>query len=292
MLRGIPGSNDLRGIKTTLKDLGVDFDVWFSEESLHRWGSVGVALRQLEESGHLVEKEGALFFKAEEGTDDKDRVVRKSDGTWAYFASDVAYFADKISRGYDRLLITLGADHHGYVARIRNSLSALGLPSERFERFPLSARLSLPRRPAGEVQQAAGEHRHHRRGGGRDRRGGRQEGGRARRAPLLLPVAERNSNVDFDIDLAKKASLENPVFYVQYGHARLKSILRKAEEIGIPVTTDLTRDEWRALALPDELALAQRLADFPIVLAEAAIPASRTRSSSTFRISPTRSRAT
>src|SRR5262249_2188113 len=104
------------------------------EESLYRWGAAPVVMRQLQDAGHLIEKDGALFFQAPDGAlEDKERVVRKSDGSWAYFASDLAYFADKIARGYDRLIAVLGADHHGYVARLRNGLAALGLPHERFE---------------------------------------------------------------------------------------------------------------------------------------------------------------
>jgi arginyl-tRNA synthetase len=109
MLRGIPGSRTLPGIRPSLADLRVFFDVWSSEESLHRWGAVDAVMRQLQAGDHLVAKDGALFFKApEDAGDEKDRVVRKSDGSWAYFASDIAYFADKVSRGYDRLLIVLG----------------------------------------------------------------------------------------------------------------------------------------------------------------------------------------
>jgi arginyl-tRNA synthetase len=274
MLRGIPGSKDLPGIKTTLRDLGVEFDVWFSEESLHRWGNVAVALKQLEADGYLVKKEGegeALFFKAKDpGADDKERVVRKSDGVYTYFASDIAYFADKISRGYDRLMITLGADHHGYVARVRNGLAALGLASERFE--PILYQLVFLYRGgelvkmgkragniitveevAEEIDEAAGK-----KGAGRD----------ALRYFFLSRSV--NTNVEFDIDLAKKKSLDNPVFYVQYGYARLSSILRKAKEIGIEPRTILSDAAWSTLVHPDELALAHRASDFPDVLAEAA----------------------
>jgi arginyl-tRNA synthetase len=271
MLRGIPGSKDLPGIKTTLRDLGVEFDVWFSEESLHRWGSVAIALRQLEDSGHLVRKEGALFFQAKDsGADDKDRVVQKSDGAYTYFASDIAYFADKVSRGYDRLMITLGADHHGYVARVRNALAALGLPSERFEALlyqlvflyrggelvkfsKRQGNIVTIEEVAEEIDDAAG-----RRGAGRD----------ALRYFFLSRSA--NSNVEFDIDLAKKASLDNPVFYIQYGHARLASILRKAQELGLDRRGDLPEAQWASLAHADELALAHRISDFPDVLADAA----------------------
>jgi arginyl-tRNA synthetase len=271
MLRGIPGSKDLPGIKTTLRDLGVEFDVWFSEESLHRWGKVAVALQQLEADGYLVRKEGALFFQAKDaGTDDKDRVVQKSDGVYTYFASDIAYFADKISRGYDRLMITLGADHHGYVARVRNALAALGLPSERFEAIlyqlvflyrggevvkmgKRAGNIITIEEVAEEIDDAAGT-----KGAGRD----------ALRFFFLSRSV--NSNVEFDIDLAKKKSLDNPVFYVQYGYARLSSILRKAKAIGIEPRTSISEEAWSTLVHPDELALAHRASDFPDVLADAA----------------------
>jgi arginyl-tRNA synthetase len=284
-LRGIPGSHALRGIQQTLRDLDVSFDVWFSEESLHRWGHVAVALRQLEESGHLAEKDGALFFVAKEHggsaltpesesdlhwTEDKERVVRKSDGSYTYFASDIAYFSDKISRGYDRLLTFLGADHHGYVARIRNALEALGLPGERFEALLYQlvfvyrdGKLVKFSKRAGnviaaeeileEIDDAVG-----RTGAGRD----------ALRFFFLSRTA--NTNVEFDIDLAKKRTLDNPVFYVQYGHARLSSILRKAREIGFFPPERLAGHAWAPLTHPDELAIAARLSEFPAVVAAAA----------------------
>ena len=285
-LRGIPGSHALRGIKQTLRDLDVSFDVWFSEESLHRWGHVAVALRQLEESGHLAEKDGALFFVAKGQDDDapqksaaddglhwvedKERVVRKSDGSYTYFASDIAYFSDKISRGYDRLLTFLGADHHGYVARIRNALEALGLPGERFEAllyqlvfvYRDGKPVKFSKRAGNviaveeiieEIDDAVG-----RTGAGRD----------ALRFFFLSRSA--NTNVEFDIDLAKKRSLDNPVFYVQYGHARLSSILRKAREIGFIPPERLAGPAWDPLVHPDELLIAARLSEFPSVVATAA----------------------
>jgi len=273
-LRGIPGSDTLRGIKATLRDLDVSFDVWFSEESLHRWGLVGVALGQLEASKHLVRKDGALFFVAtDEGADDKDRVVQKSDGAFTYFASDIAYHADKVARGYDRLLTFLGADHHGYVARVRNALEALGLPSSRFEallyqlvfifrdgelvKFSKRAgNIVTAEEVIAEIDGATG-----RAGSGRD----------ALRFFFLSRSA--NTNVEFDLDLAKKRTLDNPVFYVQYGHARLCSILRKAETLGFkaaPGARPLTAEQWSKLAHPDELAIALRLAEFPGVVLDAA----------------------
>jgi arginyl-tRNA synthetase len=253
------------GIRRTLADLGVQFDVWFSESSLHEWGAVGVALEQLRAGGYLVEKDGATFFVGKGDTDDKDRVVRKSDGLFTYFASDIAYHADKIGRGYDRLINVLGADHHGYVARIKNSLEALGLPADRFEAllFQLvflyrnGELVKFGKRKGTiftldelmeEIDEAAG-----RKGAGAD----------AVRFFYLSRSA--NTNVDFDIELAKKESLDNPVFYVQYGHARLCSILAKAVEIGVAPSGDFSR-----LTGADELALVRKLADFGQVVAQAA----------------------
>ncbi|HEX4447330.1 MAG TPA: arginine--tRNA ligase [Polyangiaceae bacterium] len=273
MLRGVPGSRTLPGIRPSLADLRVNFDVWFSEESLHRWGAVPAVMRILELGGHLLQKDGALFFKAPEGAvEDKDRVVKKSDGTWAYFASDVAYFADKISRGYDRLIAVLGADHHGYVARVRNALAALGLPQDRFEALlyqlvfiTKGGEAVKSSKRAGnfvtidevmdEIDEAAG-----RKGAGAD----------ALRFFFLSRSA--NSNVEFDIELAKSKSLDNPVFYIQYGYARLCSIQRNAKALGlgeagveVPPAGALEK-----LAHPDELAICQKLGDFPEIVAEAA----------------------
>jgi arginyl-tRNA synthetase len=271
MLRGIPGSRTLPGIRPSLADLGVHFDVWFSEESLHRSGQVGAVIRQLEAGGHLVRRDGALFFMAPEGAlEDKDRVVQKSDGSWAYFASDVAYFADKISRGYDRLVNVLGADHHGYIARVSNALTALGLPRERFEAllyqlvFITKAGVTVKSsKRAGnvvtidevmdEIDEAAG-----RKGAGADA------------LRFLFLSRSAGSNVDFDIELAKKRSLENPVFYVQYGYARLCSILRRARALGLESPAHPSADEWAKLEHPDELAIVQKLGDFPEILADAA----------------------
>lgn len=272
MLHGIPGSKTLPGVRKTLADLGIYFDVWFSEESLHRWGNVEVGLERLRARGFLVEKDGATWFVAEEGKADadKDRVVKKTDGAYTYFASDIAYHSDKLSRGYDRLIDVWGADHHGYIPRMRNVLDALGLEHERFEvviyqlvNILRGGELVKSSKRAGnvvtadevmdEIDEAAG-----REGAGRD--------------ALRFFFLSRSSNttVDFDLDLAKKKSLDNPVFYVQYGHARLSSILRKAESIGYAGWNEPTGGAWAKLAGADELAIGLHLARFPEVLSEAA----------------------
>jgi arginyl-tRNA synthetase len=273
MLEGVPGDEELRGIRNTLASIGVWFDGWFSEESLHRWGRVDAVLAALRESGHVVAlADGALAFKAAEGEDDKDRVVRKSDGrTYTYFASDIAYHADKASRGFDRLVNVLGADHHGYVARLRNGLDAVGFPAaERFEVL-LCQLVSLLRdgKPykmgkrlgnmitvdeiVDEIDAAAG-----RKGAGAD----------ALRYFYLSRRAE--SPIELDIEVAKKQNLDNPVFYLQYGHARLCAILRRARTL-----FGLEPPRWSSALEPglvhaDELAILGHLGTYPRVVREAA----------------------
>lgn len=271
MLDGVPGSSELRGIKRTLRDIGIEFDVWFSEESLHRWGRVGAALAKLQHDGFLEEREGALFFKSTDvGADDKDRVVRRSDGRYTYFASDIAYHADKIARGFDRLINVLGADHHGYVARVRNALEALGLPKERFEvllyqlvsllrdgkPYKMGKRLGnlvTIEEVVEEIDAAAG-----RAGAGAD----------ALRYFYL--VRRSDSPIEFDIEVAKKNSLDNPVFYLQYGHARLASILRRAKDVFGLEPPRFSPALAARLEHQDELEILARLGRFPSVVREAA----------------------
>jgi len=270
MLDGLPGSSTLPGIKRTLANLGIFFDVWFSEESLHRWGRVNAALVELKARGALDERDGAVFFKSMDEGDDKDRVVRKSDGQFTYFASDIAYHADKIARGYDRLVNVLGADHHGYTARVRGALAALGLPKERFEvllyqlvnllrdgkPYKMGKRLGnlvTIEEIVEEIDEAAG-----RKGAGAD----------ALRYFYLSHSS--GTSIDLDIDLAKKASMDNPVFYVQYGYARLCSIKNRAKEtFGLEVPRP-TPQLLSRIDHPDELAIVARLGRFPALVTEAA----------------------
>lgn len=291
MIHGIPGSALLPGMRKTLHDLGIDFDVWFSEESLHRWGNVDVAIERLRARGYLLDKEGAVFFVAggvavakereeaatakgekpsEFRTEDDGRVVRKKDGAWTYFASDIAYHSDKLSRGYDRIIDVWGADHHGYIPRMKNVLEALGLPAHKSEiliyqlvNILRDGEVVKSSKRAGnvitadevmdEIDEAAG-----REGAGRD----------ALRYFFLSRSA--NTSVDFDLEIAKKKSLDNPVFYVQYGHARLSSILRKAESIGGFAETPSDPNGWAKLDHPDELAIGLHLSRWPDLLEEAA----------------------
>jgi arginyl-tRNA synthetase len=270
------------GIRRTLQNLGIHFDVWSSEEALHRRGKVDRALETLGDGGWLREEDGALFFastavksetdaKGGARDDDKDRVLRKRDGGHTYFASDIAYHKDKLDRGFDRLIDVWGADHHGYVARVRAALRALGLPDDRFEVL-LVQMVSLlkdgqPYRMGKrlgnfitidevleEIDEATG-----RPGAGRD-------------ALRYYFCARRtDAQLEIDVEIAKKQSLDNPVYYLQYGHARLCAILRKAEvECGIDRAAPASSVELARVAHPDELAIVALLSELPDAIAEAA----------------------
>lgn len=274
MISGIPGSRDLGGIRSALARIGVPFDVWYSEESLHRWGRVDRVLADLRTRGFLEDKDGATFFVAKakqvgEAEVDKDRAVKKSDGSYTYFASDIAYFQTKIERGYDRILIVLGADHHGYVTRIKNALEALSFDVGKFEAFLYQLVFILR---AGEIVKSS------KRAGNVitsdeiveeiDEATGRAGSGSDALRFFFLSRT-MNAQVDFDVEIAKKASLDNPVFYVQYGHARLCSILKRATDLGFRVPEPTDPIAWDKLSHPDELALSRRIAEFPLLVEEA-----------------------
>ncbi len=260
------------GVRGTLRALGVDFDVFSSEAALHHDGRVASAIGTLRTKSLLEHREGADFFLSTKFGDDKDRVVYKSDGGHTYFASDVAYHKDKLDRGFERLIDVWGADHHGYIPRVRAAIEALGLPKERFEvitvqmvnllkggePYKMSKRsgefLTIDE-VMEEIDEGAG-----RKGAGRDA------------LRYYFTCRSPHSHLDIDVDVAKKQSLDNPVYYLQYGHARLCAILRKAEgECGIdPASLETDEASLAPLVHPDELALVALLSEFPAVLSEAA----------------------
>ena len=212
------------GIEASLTHLGVRFDVWKSESSLYRDGWVTRAVERLESAGALYEDDGALWFRSTAFGDDKDRVVRKSNGDWTYFGSDIGYVVDKFSRGFDRLIYIWGADHHGTVARLRNAATAMGYDREAVQMLLMAwvrfvrdgTEVSMSKR-SGEfitLDELLAEI-------GVDA------------ARWFFAARGHTSGIDFDIELAKKQSAENPVYYVQYAHARIASILRKAAEAGL-----------------------------------------------------------
>jgi arginyl-tRNA synthetase len=247
-------------IERTCEELGVHYDVWFSErEGLHESGAVEEAIEALERSGGTYEQDGALFLRTSEHGDDKDRVVVRSDGRPTYFAADCAYMRDKWTRA-DRLYYLLGADHHGYVARLEAVAAFLGIPADAIEiRIGQLVNLLRDGEPV-RMSKRAGEF------------------------VTLDEVVEEvgtdvaryhflrtslDTTIDFDLTGVTEQSTENPVYYVQYAHARIASVIAKADERGFD-RGESTDVDARLLAQPAELALLRGLAAFPGVVAEAA----------------------
>jgi arginyl-tRNA synthetase len=249
------------GIEASLATLGVHFDVWKSESSLYREGWVDRAVERLRASGHLFEQDGALWFRSTDFGDDKDRVVRKSSGDYTYFGSDIGYVVEKLSRGFDHLVYIWGADHHGTVARLRNAAEAMGFDREAVQMILMAwvrfvrdgVEVSMSKR-AGEfitLDELLGEI-------GVDA------------ARWFFAARGHTSGIDFDIELAKKQSNDNPVYYVQYAHARIASIVRKAAEAGLEPGAGVAPGSLGGDGATPEGALVRVLARFPEVVEDAA----------------------
>jgi arginyl-tRNA synthetase len=249
------------GIEGSLATLGVRFDVWKSEGSLYSEGWVERAVERLRASGHLYEQDGALWFRSTDYGDDKDRVVRKSNGDYTYFGSDVGYVVEKFSRGFDRLVYIWGADHHGTVARLRNAAEAMGFDREAVQMILMAwvrfvrdgVEVSMSKRAGefitlDELLEEIG----------------------VDAARWFFAARGHTSGIDFDIELAKKQSAENPVYYVQYAHARIASILRKAAEAGLEPAAGVAPGSLGGSASTPEGALVRALARYPEVVEDAA----------------------
>ncbi|MFN8517971.1 MAG: arginine--tRNA ligase [Chloroflexota bacterium] len=232
------------GIESSLSHLGVHFDVWKSEATLHQEGWVERAVDRLRAGGHVFEQDGATWFRSTTFGDDKDRVIYRSTGEPTYFAADIGYVTEKFSRGFDKLVYIWGADHHGTIARLRNAAQAMGYDPELVEvllvawvRFVRDGEEVSMSKRAGEfitLDELLAE-----------------VGVDAARWSFAARAA--SSPIDFDIELARRQSSDNPVYYVQYAHARICSILRKAAEAGLAPSASLA-------ASIDGDAVAQRLA--------------------------------
>ncbi len=213
------GRAGAEGVRRTLERFGVRFDNWFSERSLYAKGEVEAALGELEKRGHTYRHEDALWLRTTDFGDDKDRVLIRSNGEATYLTPDIAYHWDKLQRGFERLIDVLGADHHGYVARMRAAIEALGADPERFEALIMSLVHIVE---SGERAQMS-----------------KRSGDFVTLDELLDDIGvdaarwfmlwrSHETTVDLDLELARSQSSENPVYYVQYAHARIASILRKA----------------------------------------------------------------
>jgi arginyl-tRNA synthetase len=248
-------------IRRSMEDFGVDFDVWFSEQSLYDSGAVEKAIARLREQGHVYEKDGAVWLRTTDFGDDKDRVLVKADGETTYFASDCAYYLDKRSRGFDRVVIMLGADHSGYVGRYKALVAATGdEPAEHLE-ILIGQLVNLLQ-------------------GGEPVRMSKRAGTIVLLSDLVdavgidaaryaLARASVDQQIDIDIDLWTRKTNDNPVFYVQYAHARISSVLRNAADLGLALGPADDVDAAQ-LGHDRENDLLRAIGEFPRVLSSAA----------------------
>ncbi len=241
--------------KDTLKLLNVNFDNWFAENTLHEAGEITKTVESLKKKNVTYEKDGALWFKSTEFGDDKDRVLVRENGEPTYFAADITYHADKFKRGYDLLINVWGTDHHGYVKRLQSALEALHLPSQKLDiiigqlvaLFRGDEQVRMSKRTGDMITL---------------REVIEETGPDATRFFLLMMSADTHLN--FDLELAKKKTLENPVYYVQYAHARISSVFKEAGKL--PDKADLS-----LLIDPSERELIKKLADYPDFLKASAM---------------------
>ncbi len=251
-------------IRRDLDQFGVHFDRWFPEEDLYRNKEVDASLEFLKSAGVLYEQDGALWVATTRYGDDKDRVVMRSNRQMTYFASDIAYHRNKFERGYDRLIDIWGADHHGYIARVKAVAAAMGHSPDRLD-IVIHQLVNLLRegKPVA-MSKRSGEFV-------TLREVMDEVGIDATRFFFLMRRSD--TSLDFDLELAKKASTENPVYYVQYAHARVCSILRVAAERGVNVEAEIQNvklADLTVLDLPEEQALIKQLSIYPDLLQSAA----------------------
>ena len=248
----------LAALKEDLEAFNVTYDVWFSEQTLHDGNKIKEACDYLTERGYMYEKDGALWLKATEYGDDKDRVVIRDNGVPTYFAADIAYHRNKFERGFDRVINLWGADHHGYIARMKAAVGALGYNPDQLEVLILQM-VSLYRN--GELVKMS-------------KRTGQsvtlneliEEVG-TDAARFFFVMRSIDSQLDFDLTLATEKSNENPVYYIQYAHARICSIFRQLKEAGIE---EAASADYSLLTEPTETELIKKLGEYPELIAAAA----------------------
>jgi len=251
----------LKDIREDLQEFGIIYEEWFSENSLVASGAIDRAVARLKASGHLYEQNGAWWFRSTDFGDEKDRVVIRENGQATYFASDIAYHMDKLERGFDRVIDVWGADHHGYVPRVKAALEALGDDVSKLD--VLLVQFAILYRGGEKAQMST------RSGEFVTLRQLRDEvGNDAARFFYVLRKCEQH--MDFDLDLAKSQSSDNPVYYIQYAHARVCSVLRQLEEKGLSWQRP-GEDTLARLDNEHEQALITRLSRYPEVVESAAL---------------------
>jgi arginyl-tRNA synthetase len=248
-------------IREDLAEFGVTFDRWFSERSLSDSGAIDRSIDTLKKSGHAYVKDGALWFKSTDFGDEKDRVIVRDNGLKTYFASDIAYVLNKLERGFEHLLYVWGADHHGYIARLRAVLIALGLPPDRFEVLLVQIVSLFRGGEKAKMSKRSGDYvtlRDLRKEVGNDA------------ARLFYVMRSNDQHLDFDMELAKSRSNENPVYYIQYAHARVSSVLRQLKERGLTHDMGHGIASLQKLKEPQELQLLRRISAYPEVVKQCA----------------------
>ncbi|MFA7281062.1 MAG: arginine--tRNA ligase [Sterolibacterium sp.] len=254
-------TEQLADCRTDLEAFGVHYDQWFSERSLYDTGMVAQAMERLEKNGHIYLQDGAKWFRSTAFGDEKDRVVQRDNGLFTYFASDIAYHLNKLERGFDKIIDIWGADHHGYIPRVRGALRALGCDDGKLDVILVQfvslwhgkEKVSMSTRSGQFVTL-------------RELRA--EVGDDACRFFYLLRKADQA--LDFDLDLAKSQNSDNPVYYLQYAHARVCSVLAQTTGDALSNSANYAAANLALLASPRELALCSRLAEFPAVIEDAA----------------------
>ncbi|ARV46188.1 arginine--tRNA ligase [Bacillus subtilis] len=249
---------ELEKLRKDLENFRVPFDVWYSETSLYQNGKIDMALEALREKGHVYEEDGATWFRSTAFGDDKDRVLIKKDGSYTYLLPDIAYHKDKLDRGFDKLINVWGADHHGYIPRMKAAIEALG-----YEKGTLEV----------EIIQLVHLYKN-----GEKMKMSKRTGKAVTMRDLIEEVGldavryffamrSADTHMDFDLDLAVSTSNENPVYYAQYAHARICSMLRQGEEQGLKPAADL---DFSHIQSEKEYDLLKTIGGFPEAVAEAA----------------------
>ena len=251
---------EVADIRDDLQEFGVTFDRWYSERALFTDGRIAEMLGVLRARGYLYEKDGAQWFRASDFGDEKDRVVTRENGITTYFASDIAYHYDKYQRGYDRMIDIFGADHHGYMARVRASLAALGLDPEKLDITLVQFAVLYQNGEKIQMSTRSGQFVTL-----RDLRA--QVGSDAARFFYVMRKPEQH--LDFDLDLATSHSKDNPYYYVQYAHARTSRVLERAQEEGVPFDAQTALAQREHLTEPEEKTLLRELARYPDTIAAA-----------------------
>ncbi|WP_265945020.1 arginine--tRNA ligase [Dechloromonas sp. A34] len=250
-------NEQLADCRDDLEQFGVSFDVWFSEKALFDTGLVARCVDLLENNGHLYVQNGARWFKSTAFGDEKDRVVQRENGLYTYFASDIAYHLNKFERGFDKVINIWGADHHGYISRVNGAITALGLDASKLQVALVQFAVLYRNGQKASMSTRSGEFVTL-----RELRG--EVGNDACR--FFYALRKSDQHLDFDLDLAKSQTNENPVYYIQYAHARICSVLSQwSGDLPALAEADLTQ-----LANPRELAIANKLAEFRDVIEGAA----------------------